>query len=254
MENFSKELQTAIDAAKMGAKKALEYFDNESDLKTVQKSDNTPVTVADTATEEVIKNDILSKFPYAKILGEETGGSTEDESFWIIDPIDGTRVYSRGINAWAVLIAYYTKGEFTIGVSYFPVLNEMYYAEKGKGAFLNGKRLNISDTNPLKNSLINSGNPQYYKKKQVIIDLVEKSGIVRGYETTYADCLVAAGKMDASIDNNAKLWDFAAFAVIIPEAGGIITDLEGKPLQLQGSGCIISNGLIHNELVKIVNK
>ncbi|HVF69945.1 MAG TPA: inositol monophosphatase, partial [Xanthomonadales bacterium] len=197
---------------------------------------------------------LLSKYPNAKIVGEETGGSTAHDSFWIIDPIDGTRMYARGINTWAVLISRYDKNEFKVGVCYFPCLNEMYYAEKGKGAYLNKKRLNVSQTKPLGNALINSGNPQYYKNKQIVIELLEESAVVRGYETTYADCLVAAGKMDASIDNYAQLWDFAAFAVIIPEAGGKITNYQGKPLSIKDRGFIASNGIIHDELLKIVKK
>ncbi len=250
---MSDELQTAIEAVKIGAEKALLYFDSGQDLETTLKSDNTPVTLADPATEKAIRKYILSKFPDAKIIGEEIGGSIKEESFWIIDPIDGTRVYARGINAWAVLISYYKKSEFVIGVAYFPVLNEMYYAEKGKGAFLNEKRLIVSSIKPLVKSLVNSGNPKNYKSNKIVPKLIEKCAILRGYETTYADCLVAAGKMDASIDPYAQLWDFAAFVPIIQEAGGIITNLEGKPLQLTDRGCMLSNGLLHEELMEIVN-
>lgn len=254
MHKISKELSVAIEAAKVGAATALKYFDNDTDLGTKLKSDNSILTIADPETEEAIKKYIYSKFPDASIHGEETGGSKEVESFWIIDPIDGTRVFARGINTWCVLIAYYTKGEFTMGVAYFPGLNEIYYAEKGKGAFLNGEKKKVSDIKPLKSSLINSGNPQYYKNKQIIVDLVENSSVVRGYETTYADCLVGAGKMDGSIDNYAQLWDFAAFVPIVEEAGGKITGLDGKKLHLNSRGCIITNGLIHDEVVNIVNR
>lgn len=251
-KKLSDELKTALEAAKIGAEKALLYFNNNTDLKTHNKSDNSAITIADPLTEETIKKFILSKYPNAKILGEENGGSVDEESFWIIDPIDGTRVYARGINAWAVLISYYSKGEFVIGVCYFPIFKELYYAEKGKGAFLNDTQIKVSGKNPLSKSLINLGNPRNLNDKQVIIKLAEKSECMRGYETTYADCLVAAGKMDASIDPYAKLWDFAAFATLIPEAGGIITDLQGERLKLTGSGCIMSNGVIHQELVDIV--
>ncbi len=247
-------LKTAIEAAKIGAETALKYFDNNSDLNATLKSDKSILTLADPATELEIKKFILLKFPDANIVGEETGGSTAYNSFWTVDPIDGTRIYARGINTWAVLISYYDRGDFQIGVCYFPILNELYYAEKGKGAFLNDKKLHVSDINPLKSSLINSGNSQYYKQKKILLDLVEKCSVVRGYETTYADCLVAAGKMEASIDNYAQLWDFAAFAVIIPEAEGIITNYQGDRLSLKDRGFVASNGLIHNDLLEIVKK
>lgn len=251
---MTKELKTAIEAAKKGAEKALEYFDNESDLGITHKSDNTPVTKADPETEEVIKEYILSQFPDAKILGEEGGGSADAESFWIIDPIDGTRIFARGIKGWAVLIALYTKGEFIVGVCYFPALNELYYAEKGKGAYFNGKLVKVSAIKPLNKALTNSGNPKYFKNKKVILELVEKAPVVRSYETTYADCLVAAGKMEVSIDPYAQLWDFAPFAIIIPEAGGSITNLEGKPLKLTDRGCVMSNGVLHDEIMEILSK
>jgi histidinol phosphatase-like enzyme (inositol monophosphatase family) len=251
---MSDELEIAIEAARIGAKKALQYFDNNSDLNTKIKSDSTPVTIADPATEEVIKSYIVSKFKDAKILGEESGGSTNEESFWIIDPIDGTRVYARGINTWAVMVSYFSKGTFEIGVCYFPLFDEIYFAQNGKGAYMNGKKLTVSKTTLLKNALINSGNPKHYKNRQIILDLVENAPVVRSYETTYADCLVAAGKMDASVDPYAKLWDFAAFVPIVQEAGGKITNLKGEKPGLNDNGCIITNGLLHNELVKIVNK
>jgi len=251
---MSKELATAIEAAKVGAKKALFYFDNEQELGTKLKSDDTPVTIADPVTEKEIKKYILSQFPDAKILGEESGGSIKDESFWIIDPIDGTRVYARGINAWAVLIAYYSKGEFIVGVCYFPSLDELYFAEKGKGAYLQEKKLKVSEIKQINKALLNSGNPKYYKNPQVVLRLIEKCSTLKGFEVTYAHCLVGAGKMEGSIDPYAQLWDFAAFAVIIPEAEGKITNLEGNPLQLTDRGCIITNGVLHKEITDIVSK
>jgi fructose-1,6-bisphosphatase/inositol monophosphatase family enzyme len=251
---MSEELKTAIEAVKKGAETALSYFDNDKNLGTKFKEDSTPVTIADPLTEETIKNYILSVYPDAKILGEETGGSSDEESFWIIDPIDGTRVYSRGINGWAVLLAYYSKGEFKIGVCYFPVLNELYYAEKNKGAFLNGKKIVVSNIHPLKKALINSGNPKYYKNTEIILKLVESAYVTRGYETTYADCLVAAGKMEVSVDPYAQLWDFAPFATIIPEAGGFITNLHGNPLKLTDRGCLMSNKILHDELIDVLSR
>jgi histidinol phosphatase-like enzyme (inositol monophosphatase family) len=250
--NHSAELKTAIEAVKLGAEKALEYFNNDKNLGTTIKADDTPVTIADPMTEEVIKKHILSQFPEANILGEESGGTTDHESFWIIDPIDGTRVYARGIKTWAILLAYYSKGEFLIGVSYFPSLGELYYAEKGKGAFLNDELIKVSDINPLNKAMINSGNPKYFKNKGVIPVLVERTAVTRGYETTYADCLVASGKMDISVDPYAQLWDFAPFATILPEAGGSITNLHGNPLQLTDRGCVMSNNVLHEELMKIL--
>lgn len=254
MPSLSNELQTAIDAAKVGAEKALTYFNNEVDLKETLKEDDSSLTIADPATEKEIKKFLHSKMPGANILGEETGGATNAENFWIVDPIDGTRAYARGINSWAVLISYFDKGEFMIGVAYFPLFDEIYYAEKGKGAYLNGERLHVSGKSHLAKSLINSGNPKNYQNPHTLSNLVKNALILRGYETTYAHALVGAGKMDASVDPYSKLWDFAPFAVIIPEAGGRITNLAGELVSTDDLGVITSNGLIHDELVRIVNK
>jgi fructose-1,6-bisphosphatase/inositol monophosphatase family enzyme len=251
---LSNELKTAIEAVKKGAETALSFFDNGSDLGETMKEDNTNVTVADPATEETIKKHILSKFPDANILGEETGGAAHEKSFWIIDPIDGTRIYARGINTWAVLLSYCEGNNFKIGVCYFPMLNELYYAESGYGAFMNKNKITVSEIEPLEKALVNSGNPRYFKNSEVILEMINEARTVRGYETTYADCLVASGKMEGSIDPYAALWDYAAFATIISEAGGKITNLKGKNLSFDDRGCIMSNGLIHDELIRIVNK
>lgn len=248
------ELKTAIEAAKVGAKKALTYFKNFEDLSTQYKADNTPLTLADKETEIEIKNYIRSKFPDAKILGEETGGSSEHDSFWVIDPIDGTRSFVRGIDTWAVITAYYSKNEFKIGVCYFPCLNKLFYAEKGKGAWLNKKRIHASKIDKLQESYINYGNPKYFENREVIFELIDTCRSARSKESTLADALVAEGKMDGAIDPYAKLWDFSSLSVIIPEAGGRITNLSGNDLALTDVGCIMSNGLIHKELTDIVSK
>lgn len=251
--NFSKYLQIALKAAELGAKKALSYFDNGSDLGEKLKPDNTNVTIADLATEKVIIDYIKSKISAANFIGEETGGE-KTESFWIVDPIDGTRAFARGIGTWAVLISYYEASDFKIGVAYFPVLNELYYAEKGFGGFLNDTPIKISKTQNLSKSLVNSGNPKNYQNPDILPNLINKTAILRGYETTYAHALVASGKMDASVDPYSKLWDFAPFAVIIPEAGGKITNFQGNTPGLEDLGALTSNGLVHDELIKIVKR
>ncbi len=251
---MSDELKTAIDAAKIGAEKALQYFHGEDDLGVTYKKDGTPVALADPATEKVINDYIVSKYPDANVVGEESGGSRKNKSFWIIDPIDGTRIYTRGIKQWAILISYYTDNNFEIGVCYFPSLDEMYYAQRGKGAFHNGNKINVSNIQPLSKSFINFGNPKYFPNMSTVLDLVKTSIGTRGYETTYADCLVASAHMEASIDPYAQLWDYAAFVPIINEAGGKITNLKGKNLSLNDAGCIMTNGLVHDEIVKIVNR
>lgn len=250
-DTTSSKLQTAIDAAKKGANEALRYFDK--NIEVVFKDDNTPVTIADRKSEETIKNYILSKFPDAKFLAEESGGEVSESGTWIIDPVDGTRSFSRGVPGWCVLIAYYEKGEFLIGVCYFPVQDELLYAEKGKGAFMNGKKVCVSKIEKLNKAYIGFGNPKYMKDQQVLLDYINASASARSWEATYCEFLLAQGKIDALVDGYAQLWDIAPFVVIIEEAGGKITRLDGSPIGLTKRGCIVTNGLIHNEVLKIIN-
>lgn len=252
--NISPQLKTAIDAARLGAGKALEYFDNNSNLKATNKLDNSPVTVADPLTEEIIKKHILSNFPDAKILGEEAGGSREESTCWIIDPIDGTRSFMRGIPTWGVLIAYCKDNEFIIGVCYFPILDVMIWAEKGMGAYQNGKRIHVSDISYLKEAYVSCGNIKHFENKQTVLDLADASYVLRCPEATRATALVVSGKTDVLVDVKAQLWDFAPFITIATEAGGKITNTKGEPLTRKDRGYIVTNGLLHDEVLKIVNK
>ncbi|HUQ85900.1 MAG TPA: inositol monophosphatase [Candidatus Limnocylindrales bacterium] len=250
----SRELKTAIKAAKIGAAKAKKYFDNKTDLNQKTKLDNTPVTIADPATEEVIKKFILSKFPNANIIGEETGGSMTNETFWVIDPIDGTRSFIRGIPTWGVLIAFCKNNQFQIGVCYFPLLDVMIWAETGQGAFLNGKKINVSKVKNLNKAYVSTGNIKHFEKKQVIFDLADASYVLRCPEATYATYLVVCGKTDALVDVKASLWDYAPFITIAKEAGGKISNTKGDPLKLTDKGYVVTNGLLHDDVIKIVNK
>lgn len=253
-DQLSFELRTAIEAAKIGATKALEYFDNNAKLDQKTKSDNTPVTIADPATEEVIKKFILSQFPDANIIGEETGGSLKDSTFWVIDPIDGTRSFIRGIPTWGVLISFCKNNQFQIGVCYFPLLDVLIWAEKGQGAFLNGDRIHVSGIKNLNEAYASTGNIKHFENKQVILDLADASYVLRCPEATYATYLVVCGKTDALIDMKASLWDFSPFITIATEAGGKITSTKGEPLKLTDKGYIVTNGVLHDEVVRIVNK
>lgn len=252
MQKLSLELKTAIEAAKAGAKIALKYYDKKIDVQI--KADNTVLTIADKETEKAIKEFILSKFPNAKFVAEESGGTIDNDEFWIIDPIDATRSFSRGIPTWNVLIALCRKEEIILGVSYFPALNSILYAEKGKGTYLNGKRVYVSKINTVKDSYVAYGSPRFFKDKKRLINLIEKAGSTRCPDTTYSSFLLAQGKYDAVVDEYAQLWDAAPLSVIIEEAGGRMTNFKGKPWKITDRGYIASNGLIHNEIVSIVNE
>ncbi|MEK7186680.1 MAG: inositol monophosphatase [Patescibacteria group bacterium] len=249
---MSKRLIIAIEAAKIGAKHALKYFDK--GIKTEIKKDSTVVTIADRETEDVIKSHILGYYPTAKFVAEESGGSIHEREFWVIDPIDGTRSFSRGIPTWCVIVSFCKDNDVLLSAVYYPHDDTVFYAEKGKGAFENKKRLNVSRINNFSEAYFGFGSPRHFKNKEAIIDLLSSAGSTRSWEATYSACMVVAGKMDAHLDGFGKIWDLAPFKVMIEEAGGKITRLDGSPWTLEGSGAIISNGLLHDEVLAIVNK
>lgn len=249
---MSEKLQIAIEAAKKGAAEALKFFD--TGISVTLKEDKTVVTKADYASEKAILDYITSQHADAKFVAEESGGNAEEENFWIVDPVDGTRSFSRGAPTWCVLIAYCVQKEIQLGVCYFPILDVLIYAEKGKGTFINNKRTYVSKIPSLKEAYIGFGSPKYFENKNIILDFVESTAGLRIPDLTFADYLVAKGSMDACIDAYGMLWDLAPFKVIIEEAGGKITRLDGSPWTLEGRGGIMSNGLVHDEILQIVNK
>lgn len=250
MTHPSKELQTAIEAVKEGAKIALSYYNQK--LLVELKVDKTVVTQADKDVEQTIINHVLSKFPDAKFLGEETGGSSNEKKFWIIDPIDGTRSFIRGIPTWDILLAYCVDGEVVAGVSYFPVHDTMIWAEKGKGAYIDGEHVHVSKINKLNESVVGLGYSRNVSDR-MLVDLVKSGWNVR-IMAAYSAYHVAKGSMEVYVAPNNKVWDFAAYKIIIEEAGGKLTKLDGTPWDFETIGGILSNGLVHDEVVTMVNK
>jgi histidinol-phosphatase len=249
--NASIELQTAIKAAQAGEKIALKYFQTDLEIKT--KTDNSILTIADIETEKAIKKHITKQFPDAKFLAEESGGNTKENDFWIIDPIDGTRLFAKGIPFWSILIAHYKDGEINLGVCAVPGQKRLLVAEKGKGAFLNGKRVNVSTQKNVKGAFGSFGSLHRFKSPDPILKLTKKEAILRSYEHAYALTFLAAGNMDVVIDSYGTPWDYAPFVRIISEAGGKVTDFEGKSWNLNTKNLVVTNGLLHGEVIKIIN-
>jgi fructose-1,6-bisphosphatase/inositol monophosphatase family enzyme len=251
MSNLSKELQTAIDAAKLGADEARKYFRNNIAFEV--KDDKTIVTAADTASENVIKSHITSNFPNAAFVAEESGGSRDKDAFWVVDPIDGTRAFARGISQWSILIAYYANHQVQLGLCYLPTLDMLVYAERGHGTYFNGEKVQVSDIAKAKEAYSNVGSMRHFKDFAVIEKLTRSTAAVRSYEHAYGMCYLVSGGMDIEVDANAKTWDYAPFVCMLEEAGGKITDMQGNPWNLGTSQVIATNGLLHDEVVNIVN-
>lgn len=250
---MSDELSTAIEAAKKGAEVALKYY--ETDLKIKYKEGQTPVTIADKATEEAIRNTIFSSHPNAKFLGEEGGGNINEKEVWLIDSIDATQNYMRKIPIWGIEIALVRNGVAYLGVSYAPLLSELLYVEKSQGAYCNNEKISVSKTTDLVRSFIVHGAMLYFDDKlDALITLLRNVKRERGFGDFYGHHLVATGRADAMIDAKNQPWDVAALSVIIKEAGGRITNFKGKPWQLHNSDVVASSSLIHNEIIAFLNK
>lgn len=236
-------LKTAIEAAQAAQLVIDKYYAGEFEVEI--KPDQSPVTIADVETEETIKRIILDAFPDHGFFGEETGKVNEDADYnWLIDPIDGTKSFVRGYPFFSTQIALMHKDELIVGVSNAPGFNEMTYAEKGEGAWLNGEKIAVSDIQELSKSTLSLGNiatiagkPQW----QTVGGLIQDVHRIRGYGDFYHYHLLASGKIDIIIESDVNILDIAALSVIVNEAGGCFTDLSGNPLTLDTTTVLACN-------------
>lgn len=246
-------LQTAIKAAKEVARVSLEFFDKEKSIS--YKEQEEIVTNIDIEAETMIKSIIKAEFSDHAILGEE-GGRVNDgssEYCWIIDPIDGTVNYSRGIQLYGISIAIAKNKDVVAGVVYNPITKELFTAEKGKGAFLNGQPIKVSDMSELSKSVVYS--TELFKTKDIVSNFFEK---VKNFRITsssaYETCLVACGRTEGFIKVTTHPWGFAAACLIVDEAGGTVTNFDGSPWNIDSTKLLITNGGLHNEMMTLLNK
>lgn len=257
MENKSKELEIAIKAALAAGKILEKYF--ETEILKEFKEDNTPVTLADTESEEIIKKIILENFPNHSILGEETGMTKNSTEYvWHIDPIDGTRNFANGIPLFAVSVALVRDNQVIVGVVYNPATKSLFYASKGRGAYLNDKKIFVSKDN-IDHGIVTVAPGKLNVEKQLLLELyynlpkVVRSG--RYLACTALDLsYVARGGVEANIQLGLATYDFAAGTLLVQEAGGTITTLEGGVWKFPDNHFIASNGIFHSALVEIVKK
>ncbi len=253
--NYTKELDVAKSVAKEMGKIQLKNF--RKNLKVIRKSTKDFVSNVDLECQNLSYELLRKDFQY-EILSEER--KTQDEIgtklFWIIDPVDGTHNYISGLPNFGVSIALATKKEFLLGVIYLPYFDEMYYAVKNQGAFMNDEKIQVSKNNDLEKSMITFDNQFYLNKKS--FDVYKK--IVDSCFTTrilgsavYDFCLIASGKVDARVWNNTKVFDFAAGLTIVNEAGGKLTDFNGDEITLNSHDILASNSFVHQELLTVIN-
>jgi histidinol-phosphatase len=253
MQN-SKFLTVALEAARKSEKIIMKHF--REGIETRLKEDGTPVAVADVEAENIILQTIKKHFPDHGFLGEESGRSGQDHGsgyLWVIDPIDSTKNYERGMSAFATQIALMKDNELVLGVSNAPALGELMYAEKNRGAYLNENRIRVSSLKNIPNTFMSFGGLKYFDKQNKMSPLISLSKDTRGskgFGDFWSYHLLAQGKIDIMIEAGTKIWDIAACKVIVEEAGGKVTDLNGESINTDTTSVLATNGLIHDKILK----
>ncbi len=248
----SAELKAALDAAAGAADIARDLYQRNIEVRL--KEDKSPVTEADVRCETAIREILEARFPSYGFYGEETGSHDVDaESLWLVDPIDGTKAFVREYPMFSTQIALMRGGELVMGVSSAPVYGELAYAERGSGAFLNGKPVTVSSVSTLAEAALSSGNlkslaagTQWGSYGR----LVTQVNRIRGYGDFLHYHLLAAGKIDAVIESDVNILDIAACAAIVTEAGGKFTQLDGAPISLSSTTVLASNGALHDVVLR----
>jgi len=221
------------------------------------KADRTPVTIADVETEKTIKKIILDAFPDHGFFGEETGKENADADYlWLIDPIDGTKSFVREYPFFSSQIALMYRGELIVGVSNGVMFDELAWAEKGQGAFLNGQVIHVSQIDNLADATLSTGNlasaaggPEW----AALGGLIQDVNRIRGYGDFYHYHLLASGKIDMIYESDLNILDIAALTVIVREAGGIVTTADGGPITLETRNLIAANPLLHENVATRLN-
>ena len=218
------------------------------------KNDRSPVSEADEAAERAIRDVLMRERPNDGVVGEEFGSAGSVSRRWIIDPIDATRNYVRGVPVWATLIALEENGQISAGVVSAPAMNKRWWARRGEGAFKNGTRLRVSNVDSVSGAFIGYDSITDFDaagSSSQFLALLRASNRSRGFGDFWAHMLVADGALDAAIEPKVALWDMAAIQVIVEEAGGRFTTLGGNPTPDGGSG-VSTNGLIHDEVLRFL--
>lgn len=246
--------ETLLKATTEAAKVLQEYFTKSFSISNKEGVNNL-VTEVDTKSEKVIIDIIKNDFPDHYILSEEAGEMIQDSTYkWIIDPIDGTVNFAHGLPICCVSIGLEKNGELIMGAVYNPFMNEFFFAEKNKGAFLNDVAIKVSATKTVMNSCIVTGFPYTYLDSpngplQVFDRFIRRGIPMRRLGSAALDlCWVAAGRFDGFYEHKLHPWDAAAGVIILQEAGGRISDLDNQPYNLYQPGIIATNSIIHDEL------
>ena len=248
---MSPRLKAALDAVAAAAQISRNYYHGNFTVTT--KADMTPVTQADVECEQEIRRIILAAFPDDGFYGEETGQTQADaEYLWLVDPIDGTKAFVRQYPFFSTQIALMRRGRIVLGVSSGTMFDELAWAERGSGAWLNGECLAVSDIEEPWRAAYSTGNLKSLAATDGwarLGEFVAISDRIRGYGDFYQYHLLASGKIEAVIESDVNILDIAALSIIVEEAGGTFTDLNGKPPGLQTRSVLAANPALHARLL-----
>jgi histidinol-phosphatase len=248
-------LDVALDAAKAARELILSYYDGNFEIEI--KDDQTPVTVADRGAERLIREKISKAFPDHGIYGEEYGSQDKStEYLWLIDPIDGTKSFVKRYGMFSTQIALMHNGQLIVGVSCAPAMNELVWATRGGGAFDEDGQLGISNISSVEHASISTGNIQSLAAGSnwtALGQILARTNRTRGYGDYYHYHRLAAGQLDAVIESDVNILDIAALAVIVTEAGGTFTDLDGQAPKLETRSVLAANPPLHATLLSELN-
>jgi histidinol-phosphatase len=248
-------LKSALAAAEAAGAEIMRFY--RGDFEVEIKPDQTPVTVADRSAEEIIRSRLLGDFPGHGFFGEEGGKEQADaEYLWLVDPIDGTKSFVGGYSMFSTQIALMHRGELVLGVSSAPAAGELAWAIKGGEAMLDGAGLRVSATDSLDQASISTGNLKSLARSERWAGLgriFATADRTRGYGDFYHYHRLAAGQLDAVIESDVNILDIAALSVIVEQAGGVFTDLDGRRPGLDTRSVVAANPALHGLLLEMLS-
>lgn len=256
MSTYADDLALVLELAELADSITLDRFEA-SDLDVSSKPDMTPVSDADLATEKALREKIASARPADAILGEEFGGEVEFSGRqWVIDPIDGTKNFVRGVPVWATLIALLDNGKPVAGVVSAPALARRWWASEGSGAWrtFNGsspRKLSVSQVSKLDDASLSFSSLSGWAERDLrdnFVSLTDDMWRLRGFGDFFSYCLVAEGAVDAAAEPEVSLWDLAPLSILVTEAGGKFTSLDGVDGP-HGGDAVATNGILHEEIL-----
>jgi histidinol-phosphatase len=259
LPDLDQALDTARRAAEAGGTAAMRHF--RTGVRVEIKPDRSPVTAADREAEAAIVGLVRASFPGHAILGEESGAHAGSGARWIVDPIDGTRGFTRGGSFWGPLVAFEVDGEVLAGAMAMPALGEVYWAARGRGAWRSDRggppvRLQVSGIAAWDEATLSLGEQKFLyaaERREPLLGLVTTAAQARGYGDLAGCAMVLDGRAEAFVEAGVQVWDIAPLKILVEEAGGRFTDLDGRPTHQSGH-CVASNGLTHDHVVAALRR